>query len=55
MLRQERQAVKSVSESVGEALERARCAMGVEDQMVVFGSVYTVAEALPLMSRNTGV
>jgi dihydrofolate synthase/folylpolyglutamate synthase len=55
MLRQERQAVKSVSESVGEALERARCAMGVEDQMVVFGSFYTVAEALPLMSRNTGV
>lgn len=55
MLHQERQTVESVSDNVAEALERARCTMGVGDQMVVFGSFYTVAEALPLMSRNTGV
>ena len=54
MLRREGQAVNCVSGSVGEALERARNAMQEGDQMVVFGSFFTVAAAMPQMSGDAG-
>lgn len=54
MLRQEGQTVDSVSGSVGEALERARSAMQEGDQMVVFGSFFTVAAAMPQMNGDAG-
>jgi dihydrofolate synthase/folylpolyglutamate synthase len=43
----------SISDSLGEACRRAGDAMREGDQLVVFGSFYTVAAVLPLLDRET--
>ncbi len=47
------QSVHSISATMQQALERSAEVMQEGDQMVVFGSFYTVASVLPQMSRET--
>ena len=52
LLRQRNQEMISISRNIAQAYRRARSVMAAEDLLVVFGSFFTVAAALPLLEKD---
>ncbi len=52
LLREQGQSVISVSRNLTQALRRAQGVMAPADLLVIFGSFYTVAAALPLLEKD---